>query len=229
MTDPAILAEPDPGPGFGWVRTLDPIADAYGAAMDNPSGFPMDVRESWRALAASCETDARAIRSGSPVRIVGPDGEIRFRALQVSVSDDPEPYATPADMAADAAHNGRFVVSRANCEHPLWMPETNVAFRIVHDVRGHLATGGDFGWVGENRACDGHRRAINRAPWSTRTRRAAARAMFCECIAQTGYAIARGGFPDQICELLPNPIAAPLPTSGGFYAEPCDANREDDR
>lgn len=220
MIAETLVSEADPGPAAGWVRTLDPIADEYAAAIRDGAPVGPAAAESWRALAATCRAEARAIRSGAPVRIVGPDGRITVRSVRVDVVGEAEPYPGPAAMAEDAVVNGIVRISRANSEHPVWSEAENVDFRTVHDIRGHLASGGDFGWVGENRACAAHRDAIARPQWSTRTRRAAAVAMFCECIAQTGYAIARGGFGPQRVAILRRPDAETLPTDGGFYARP---------
>lgn len=134
--------------------------------------------------------------------------------LDVSETDDPEPYPDAPAMLADIAC-GRFVVSRAHSEHPIWSEAENVAFRIVHDVLGHYAASvrrgypaaymateplegrvtnrnpsvAGFDWEGENLACAEHVRLLQT--------RGARRALFTECIAQTGYAIDRGGFGPQ--------------------------------
>jgi len=177
------------------------IAAAYAAG--DPEPPERGIRRAWGALADDCEARAAGIRL----------------LLRVEETDDPEPYAgtfAAGEMCDDIA-SGHFIVSRANCEHPIWTPAQNVAFRIVHDVLGHYAaTVGSlqvkerehvpilgelcsdaaadvagFDWAGENRACAAHG-ALLRTPDERM-------ALFCECIAQTAYAIERGHFARQHC------------------------------
>ena len=114
--------------------------------------------------------------------------------LNVTETDDPEPYDTSEDMIKDIRNNRNFIVSTANADHPIWTPEDNINFRIVHDVFGHAATDGDFGWHGENDACSTHF-ALS-SPH-------AQKALATECLGQTGYAIDRGGFTDQRVGFIP--------------------------
>lgn len=149
---------------------LDRMA-AVAAAYDRAPVFDASAVPAWRALAADSVARAHAI--GATLRVIE--------------TDNPAPYADASAMFDDL-DRGRFVVSRANSEHPVWTVAENVAFRTVHDVLGHGATGGDFGWTGENLACAAHVPLLGLL---------ARRALFTECIAQTGYAIARGGFGVQ--------------------------------
>jgi DNA invertase Pin-like site-specific DNA recombinase len=114
--------------------------------------------------------------------------------LNVTETDNPEPYDTSEDMIRDIRNNRNFVVSTANADHPIWTPQDNINFRIVHDVFGHAATEGDFGWHGENDACSTHF-ALS-SPH-------AQKALATECLGQTGYAIDRGGFTDQRVGFIP--------------------------
>lgn len=130
--------------------------------------------DSWRWLAEGCH--ALADRASE--------------LLAIGVTDEPEPYPGPAEMLTDI-RRGNFRVSRANSDHPIWSETDNVAFRVAHDVFGHAASGGDFGWRGELLACAAHAPLLDPR---------ALPALACECIAQTGYAIASGGFADrQVC------------------------------
>lgn len=166
---------------------LDAIADAYDGVGEDP-GY-IDVCR-WRRLAADSVQRAASIK----------------RTLDVFETDDDESYPDAQSMCEDIAL-GTFVVSRANCEHPVWSPAENVAFRTVHDVLGHYVASlgprfkstnwaggflGDdvagFDWRGENRACAAHFPLLGVS---------ARIALFTECIAQTGFAIARGGFGPQ--------------------------------
>jgi len=114
--------------------------------------------------------------------------------LNITETDNPEPYNTSADMIRDIRDNRNFVVSTANADHPVWTPQDNINFRIVHDVFGHAATDGDFGWHGENDACSTHF-ALS-SPH-------AQKALATECLGQTGYAIHRGRFTDQRVGFIP--------------------------
>ena len=120
--------------------------------------------------------------------------------LHVEVTDNPEPYPNAKAMADDIHKNKHFLVSRANCEHPIWSVDQTVAFRVVHDVLGHAVSGGDFGWQGENLACAAH------FPLLTPT---AQLALFTECIGQTAYAAYYRSFGPQKIAIFPNFIEGP--------------------
>lgn len=150
-----------------YVDRMDELAAAYAAAPTfDPAAAP-----AWRALADDSLTRALLVRS----------------RLAVSETDDPEPYPDAPAMFRDLAR-GRFLVSRANSEHPLWTVADNVAFRIVHDVLGHWPSGGHFDWHGENRACALHASVL--APL-------ARVALLTECIGQTAYVNVHGVFGTQ--------------------------------
>jgi len=173
---------------------LAPIAEAYNAApMYDPNAAP-----AWAELAEDSRKRANQIR----------------QRLNVSVTDHPEPYPD-AHAMFDDINRGNFVVSRANSEHPLWTPEQNVNFRIVHDVLGHHVSGGDFSWEGENQACGAHFPLLSPQ---------ARRALFSECISQTAYANHYKGFGPQKVAFFDNLMApqhragAKRPAAHGGYA-----------
>lgn len=120
--------------------------------------------------------------------------EVLKQQLHIEVVNEPEPYPSAQAMADDIHKNRHFLVSRANCQHPVWSVEQNIAFRIVHDVLGHAVSGGDFGWQGENLACAAH------FPLLTPT---AQQALFTECIGQTAYAAYYRSFGPQKVALFP--------------------------
>lgn len=64
-----------------------------------------------------------------------------------------DPYATPEEMRADL-HRGRMKVlsTRSTGGHPFLSDDENDAFRAVHDVFGHAATGRGFDRHGEEAA-----------------------------------------------------------------------------
>jgi hypothetical protein len=169
------------------------VAAAYGRLLkvrrEGSPFVPSDTIDlAWRDLAEDSVERAAGIRL----------------LLNVEETADPEPYGDAFQMVADIAR-GRFIVSTAHCEHPIWTPAENVAFRIVHDVLGHYAasvangwhpdtehaafTVAGFDWYGEVAACNAHVRLL--------PTEAARKALFTECLAQTAYAIVCGGFGPQ--------------------------------
>lgn len=153
-----------------FVNQIEPIAKAYERMpMYDPEAVP-----AWQELADNSMRRAAEIR----------------KRLNVEETPNPEPYGghEPWNQMFDDINRGQFKVSSAFCEHPIWTPEQNMAFRTVHDVEGHYPTGGDFGWEGENKACGAHFPTLSPN---------AQRALMTECLGQTGYAIARGGFGPQ--------------------------------
>jgi hypothetical protein len=157
-----------------WTQQLQQIAEAYTKA---PIYDP-------KAAGAFKELADDSVRRAA---ILGSQ-------LKVEVVDDPEPYKSAKEMCQDVHQNKHFYVSRANCVHPVWSVEQNIAFRVVHDVMGHCVSGGDFGWQGENLACRAHFPLLSVN---------AQKALFTECIAQTAYsAFYRSFGPQKVC-LLP--------------------------
>lgn len=151
-----------------WTHKLPEIARSYAEApVFDPKAAP-----AWRELADDSRARADHLR----------------KQLHIEVTDDPEPYHTPQEMAEDIHKNKHFNVSRANSEHPLWSEDDNVNFRIVHDVMGHAVAGGDFGWHGENLACGAHFPLLSPQ---------AQRALFTECVGQSAYGAQYRGFGPQ--------------------------------
>lgn len=115
--------------------------------------------------------------------------------LRVVPVQDPEPYATVGGMFADI-QRGRLLVSDVNHEHPVWSPEVNRAFHVVHDVLGHWTSGADFTWEGELRAYRAHDRVTGGIQ--------ARHALFTEAVGQVASAIEAGGtFGPQKVACLP--------------------------
>lgn len=167
------------------LQRLENVAGEYAgiaamAALIEPTA---EEREAWALLGADSLRRAAAIRG----------------LLDVRETDDPEPYSNAEAMFADI-RMGRYAVSTAASDHPIWDVSTNVAFRVVHDVRGHFFSGGDFGWSGERKACGAH------APLLPAFAR---QALYTECIAQTAHCIARGAFTAQACAFLPSAAEFP--------------------
>ena len=151
-----------------WLDKKEEIAKAY----SQMPPFDQKAAPAWQALAAESKAQADAIR----------------QQIRVEVVDDPEPYASAAEMCEDIHKNKNFKVSRANSEHAIWTVEDNINFRIVHDVLGHCQSGGDFSWRGENLACGVHFPLVSPL---------AREALFTECIGQTAYRSYYKGFGPQ--------------------------------
>lgn len=157
-----------------WSDQLQPIAEAYAKA----PVYDPKAAAAYKALADDSMRRAEVLRN----------------QLHVEEVNNPEPYPHAQAMADDIHKRQHFLVSTANSEHPLWTPEQNTAFRIVHDVLGHGVSGGDFGWEGENKACAAHFPLLSAE---------AQKALFSECIAQTAYGAHYRHFGPQKVALFP--------------------------
>lgn len=141
-----------------WADQLEPIAQAYAKA----PAFDAQAAGAWAELAADNMARAQALQ----------------QQLQVEVVDEPDPYSSPQELWKDVERNKRIKVTRANAEHPLWNEDQVLAHRLVHDVLGHAAAGGDFGWTGENLATAAHMPYLSPA---------AQAALFSETVGQAAY------------------------------------------
>lgn len=59
-----------------------------------------------------------------------------------------QPYANGDEQIADL-DKGRFTVTAEFSDHPVWDVDTNVAFRICHDIEGHYYARSGFDLQGE--------------------------------------------------------------------------------
>jgi hypothetical protein len=153
---------------YDWTHQLPDIAHAYAKA----PVYDPKAALAWQELADDSRARADELR----------------KQLHIEITDDPEPYKDAREMAGDIHKNRHFLVSRANLEHPVWTTDDGINFRIVHDILGHAVSGGGFDWAGENLACRAHFPLLSQN---------AQRALFTECIAQTGYANHYRGFGPQ--------------------------------
>jgi hypothetical protein len=142
------------------ITYMGEVAHAYDLA---PTFHPNAIR-AWRALADETMTQYHAVRG----------------CIGVVFTDMPEPYLDARAMLADIAQ-GRLFVSDVNHNHPVWSPEVNRAFRVVHDVVGHGTTGAGFDWLGELRAWAKHEATV-RDPF-------ARAALFTEAVGQVAWAL----------------------------------------
>lgn len=160
-----------------WGDQLESIAQAYAKAPH----FDAKAAAAWKELADDCVARAHVISN----------------QLAIEVTHDPEPYATPQDMWEDVQKNKHLAVSDFASEHPVWTHDQVIAFRICHDVLGHAAAGGDFGWTGENLATAAH------MPYLTPT---AQQALFSETVGQAAYRNYFRGLGPQKIALLPDHV-----------------------
>lgn len=157
-----------------WDDQLQPMAEAYAKA---PIYDPK-AAAAYKALADDSTRRADVLR----------------KQLHIEEVNDPEPYPNAQAMADDIHKRQHFYVSTANSDHPVWTPEQNTNFRIVHDVLGHAVSGGDFGWSGEQAACNAHFPLLSTE---------AQKALATECLMQTAYAAHYRGFGPQKVALFP--------------------------
>lgn len=72
----------------------------------------------------------------------------RYRAFPlIKLVETDEPYADLAAMITDY-YRHRLKVSELNCQHPVFSRQTNLRFRILHDIA-HCVTKADFSEDGE--------------------------------------------------------------------------------
>ncbi len=138
--------------------------------------IPIEVRVAYAILADECHELARQVRA-------------KYNVTEV---DNADPYETAASMFV-AWHTDTFEVSRLFCEHPLWTPEQNINFRIVHDMYGHFTGQAAFSWEGEQAAY------ISQCLFHSQK---AQEALFTEIVGQTAVFSLTREFPDQKAILL---------------------------
>lgn len=113
------------------------------------------------------------------------------------VVEDSDPYATAGAMIESVERDGiiRTMSTRATGGHPFLTDSQNDAFRAVHDVVGHAATGRGFDRHGEEAALQSH--AVMYSPL-------ARVALISETRGQNSSMIKAGGtFPAQKIAILP--------------------------
>jgi hypothetical protein len=175
-------AYPDPDP-----RAFQPapllafatrVTDAYAA--ESRSVDPA-FASSWRSLLAH----AREVHA-----LVRPHLSITFSTRTL--------YSGPEDIVADL-ERGRLEINTEHCEHPLWTPEENCLFRILHDVLPHALYLRPFSLEGEVLSFHDH---VRRAPPE------AGLALFTELFAYAAIRYSTGVYPDsQKCVAFPELLA----------------------
>jgi hypothetical protein len=118
-------------------------------------------------------------------------GDILADGLTVEFHDGVHNYASSHDMINDVTNNRHLYTYRTNTEtdqipadHPMLRSVAgtdlllNDVFRAVHDVNGHVATGGSFALSGERTAWEHHRNMYSRD---------ALAALWCETRGQSAW------------------------------------------
>lgn len=98
---------------------------------------------------------------------------------------DGDPYKTSKEMVDDFRKTGVLKISKDHNEHPIFTPEQNLKFRAVHDYKGHIEPGNDFGMAGERGTYQAHLDSIEGE--------AAKEALRVEIIGQASSMLANGG------------------------------------
>src|SRR3954453_5371337 len=156
-----------------WADQLESVAQSYAKAPH----FDPKAATAWKELADDCVARAAVLS----------------HQLAIEVTHDPEPYGSPQELWEDVQKKRHLYVSDAASEHPVWTRDQVIAFRICHDVLGHAAAGGDFGWTGENLATAAH------MPYLTPN---AQHALFTETVGQAAYNNYYRGYGPQKITLL---------------------------
>ena len=153
------------------------VADAYEAAPWDRTCIDRAALASYMALIGDVERIYRQV--ASRVKIVFVDGQ---------------PYRNETALNKDVTENKRLQISTQFNEHPLFTPEQNLKFRVVHDWYAHVAGGAPFTQRGELRAYNAQAKM---------TSRKALPALFTEVLAQAAYATVYGEFGEQKVVILP--------------------------
>lgn len=98
--------------------------------------------------------------------------------LDIQVVNNPEPYTDVEKMTDDIHKRRKLIVSSANTEHPVWIPEQVIAFRTCFDVLGYAVANAGWDWRGDNLAFCAF------APLVSAN---AQEALFTEVVAQSAY------------------------------------------
>lgn len=112
---------------------------------------------------------------------------MRYRALPlIEFAQVDEPYADLTEMQADFRRK-RMKVSELNCQHPVFSRQTNLRFRILHDIA-HCVINADFDESGEYNVflhqSDGLSSELKQA-------------LYTEIVIQASHKIHYGYFADQ--------------------------------
>jgi hypothetical protein len=185
MDGAAIMATANPHPVTGLVRqfAVTPVGDDFFAGeIDDLSrayrDLPILNREDeilWQKLGDLCRQQAADLG----------------KVFELHVLDE-DPYASAEEMQADIDQHV-YKVTTQHSNHPVWDVDTNVAFRIAHDILGHGSRRSDFSFKGEVQAYQGQCDWTSVDMWP---------ALFSEVIAQSAYANCHHLFGEQKVGLI---------------------------
>jgi predicted SprT family Zn-dependent metalloprotease len=177
------VANPLPGEGLARQYALAPSdADFMGAEIAVLSkeyrDLPILDRAAvglWTQLGEIVNEQARNLRKTWDIQVL-----------------DTDPYATAAEMHADLAQRV-YKVTTLHSHHPVWDVDTNVNFRITHDINGHGRANSDFSFHGEVEAFQAQCDTIPEDLWEV---------LFTEVVAQSAYANVHHLFGEQKVGLI---------------------------
>lgn len=161
---------PAPGPEFADAALHDFSQDVAAAYAASDQRIDPPHRPAWLLLLHEAQRMLAAVRPLLDIRFVPHDA-----------------YTGPEDMREDVLRNHRLEVSTLHCEHPLWSPEENCAFRVAHDILGHVLHPHAFSLVGEYLAF--HEHMLRTAP-------GAAQALFTEVCVYASIRYTVGTYPE---------------------------------
>lgn len=120
------------------------------------------------------------------------------------------PYTSMEELRADVLEHRRLVITTEHSVHPLWSPEENGVFRVVHDIVPHVLHGREFSLRGELLAFHDH---LRRAPPGCEL------ALFTELVAYAAVRYTTGDYPPaQKACVFPELFAAYMATMTGPHA-----------
>ena len=160
---------PAPGPGLDDAALRDFSRDVVAAHAADERLIDPPHQAAWEVLLRDAQRMVATLRPLLEIRHVARDT-----------------YNGPEDMREDVLRNGRLDVSTLHCDHPLWSPEQNCAFRVAHDVLGHVLRPHPFSLVGEYLAFHEHMR---------RTDPGARQALFTEVCVYASIRYTVGEYP----------------------------------
>jgi GNAT superfamily N-acetyltransferase len=166
--------------------------------------------------------DRRAVGLWEQLGAIVNDQAAKLRQAWTIQVVDYDPYETSAEMFADMDQHV-YKVCTLHSHHPVWDTDTNVNFRIAHDIQGHFAARSDFSFYGEVQAYRAQCETIPESLWTV---------LFTEVVAQSAYANVHHLFgeqkvglvsftPAQIQGFVGQVIDAPTPEYDALHFSAC--------
>lgn len=144
--------------------------------------------------AAQAVQDSRLLAKLIDGKVEQSGGAFTYQGRRWVPVDDAEPYPGLSELEVAVALAEELRVSALFCDHPVWTPAQNIAFRVWHDT-GHVVEGLGFDVDGELELFARQaRRLIDRHGVTVGTQ--AASALFCESVYQLAACVVLGSVPD---------------------------------